>query len=113
MHIYFTTRPHIFCGSITHYCVYPPLQGLLFSTPECLKSPLDFVRLWLHETSRVYGDKMIEDKDMENLRKLQLQTAKENFEVHDLLLRRVEQRVHMYVHVRGYVLSHRIWMMPH
>lgn len=57
------------------------LQGLLFSTPECLKAPLDFVRLWLHETSRVYGDKMIEDKDMENLRKLQLQTAKDSFEV--------------------------------
>ena len=57
------------------------IQGLLFSTAECLKAPLDFVRLWLHETSRVYGDKMIEERDTEMLMKIQLQTANENFEV--------------------------------
>jgi hypothetical protein len=39
------------------------------------------VRLWQHETSRVYGDKMIEEKDMETLTKLQLQTAKDFFDV--------------------------------
>jgi dynein heavy chain len=38
------------------------------------------VRLWQHETSRVYGDKMIEEKDMETLTKLQLQTAKDFFD---------------------------------
>uniref|UniRef100_A0A8C5TKR5 Dynein axonemal heavy chain 17 n=1 Tax=Malurus cyaneus samueli TaxID=2593467 RepID=A0A8C5TKR5_9PASS len=35
-------------------------QGLLFSTPECLKQPQDLVKLYLHESSRVYRDKMTE-----------------------------------------------------
>ncbi|KAM6297472.1 dynein axonemal heavy chain 17 [Aegotheles albertisi] len=38
-------------------------QGLLFSTPECLRTPVDLVRLWLHEAERVYGDKLISEKD--------------------------------------------------
>ncbi|XP_064890245.1 dynein axonemal heavy chain 17 isoform X3 [Columba livia] len=38
-------------------------QGLLFSTPECLKAPVDLVRLWLHEAERVYGDKLVDEKD--------------------------------------------------
>ncbi|KAI8492612.1 Dynein heavy chain 9, axonemal [Branchiostoma belcheri] len=29
-------------------------QGMLFSMPDCVKAPLDLVRLWLHESSRVY-----------------------------------------------------------
>ena len=37
----------------------------------------------MHESSRVYGDKMIEEKDMDMLKKLQLQTAKDSFEVCD------------------------------
>ncbi|VVC95211.1 unnamed protein product, partial [Leptidea sinapis] len=33
-------------------------QGFLFSTNECLVNPSDLIRLWLHETHRVYGDKI-------------------------------------------------------
>ena len=47
----------------------------------CLKTPIDFVRLWLHEASRVYGDKFIEDKDMEMFTKLKYDVAKTSFEV--------------------------------
>ena len=42
---------------------------------------MDFVRLWLHEASRVYGDKLIEIKDMENFTKMKFEIAKQSFEV--------------------------------
>ncbi len=61
-------------------------QGILFSTPECVKVPIDFVCLWLHEASRVYGDKMVDEKDISTLRDYQLSVAKGNFEVkYDIL----------------------------
>ncbi|XP_078081541.1 dynein axonemal heavy chain 9 [Mustelus asterias] len=38
-------------------------QGILFSTTDCLKTPQDLVKLYQHESNRVYRDKMVEDKD--------------------------------------------------
>ena len=55
-------------------------QGILFTTPECLKTPLDLVRVWLHETCRVYGDKMIENKDMETFANMKADVVKTSFE---------------------------------
>ena len=52
----------------------------MFTTPECIKTPVDLVKLWLHEASRVYGDKLIEIKDMENFQKMKLDIAKAGFE---------------------------------
>ncbi len=43
---------------------------------------MDIIRLWLHEASRVYGDKMIEEKDMETFKKIKYEIAKAGFEVH-------------------------------
>ena len=54
---------------------------MLFSTPECLKSPVDLVRLWLHEANRVYGDKLIDTKDIATFAKMKLDVAKSSFEV--------------------------------
>ena len=56
-------------------------QGVLFSTPECAKTPIDFVKLWLHEASRVYGDKLIDEKDMATFKKMKFEMAKVGFEV--------------------------------
>ncbi|NXE96762.1 DYH17 protein, partial [Menura novaehollandiae] len=55
-------------------------QGLLFSTPECLKSPVDLVRLWLHEAERVYGDKLVDEQDQVSFRKLLADTCKASFQ---------------------------------
>ncbi|XP_077022232.1 dynein axonemal heavy chain 17 isoform X3 [Tamandua tetradactyla] len=55
-------------------------QGLLFSTQEILKSPLDLVRLWLHEAERVYGDKMIDEKDQDTLRRVTIASTKKFFD---------------------------------
>ena len=56
-------------------------QGLLFATSETIKVPIDFVRLWLHEASRVYGDKFVEEKDMETFNGLKIKVVRDNFEV--------------------------------
>lgn len=56
-------------------------QGIQFVTREGLKTPLDFARLWLHEASRVYGDKMIDTKDMETFKKMKFDVSKQFFEV--------------------------------
>ncbi|XP_075025374.1 dynein axonemal heavy chain 17 [Calonectris borealis] len=55
-------------------------QGLLFSTPECLKSPVDLVRLWLHEAERVYGDKLIDEGDQKGFRKMLADTCRKFFD---------------------------------
>ena len=53
----------------------------MFSGPDCVKTPIDFVRLWLHEASRVYGDKMIDEKDMELFTKIKFNISKDTIEV--------------------------------
>lgn len=56
-------------------------QGILFSTTEILKTPLDLVRLWLHEAERVYGDKMVDGKDQDALRRVTIASTKKFFDV--------------------------------
>ncbi|XP_039265498.2 dynein beta chain, ciliary-like [Styela clava] len=55
-------------------------QGILFSTPDCIKTVPDLVRIWLHEASRVYGDKFIDEKDIQNFSKLKIDFAKKFFD---------------------------------
>ncbi|XP_045381658.1 dynein axonemal heavy chain 17 isoform X1 [Lemur catta] len=55
-------------------------QGLLFSTAEILKFPLDLARLWLHEAERVYGDKMVDEKDQDTLRRVTMASVKKFFD---------------------------------
>lgn len=53
---------------------------MLFANGDCLSQPCDIVRLWLHETQRVYGDKLTEEKDIDSFAKMQLDVFKKNFE---------------------------------
>ncbi|KAM6948829.1 LOW QUALITY PROTEIN: dynein axonemal heavy chain 11-like [Aplochiton taeniatus] len=55
-------------------------QGILFALPECVRYPMDLVHLWLHESSRVYSDKLMEEKDVELFYKILLDTGKRYFE---------------------------------
>ncbi|NXI37002.1 DYH9 protein, partial [Galbula dea] len=55
-------------------------QGLLFSTPECVKHPQDLVQLYLHESNRVYRDKMVEEKDYGTFDKIQLDMLKKFYD---------------------------------
>ncbi|XP_007888401.2 dynein axonemal heavy chain 11-like [Callorhinchus milii] len=58
-------------------------QGILFATPECVGLPIDLVHLWLHESSRVYADKLMEEKDIEHFYKILIETTKRYFEGFD------------------------------
>ncbi|KAL7826037.1 hypothetical protein SRHO_G00337750 [Serrasalmus rhombeus] len=55
-------------------------QGILFALPESVRYPIDLVHLWLHECSRVYSDKLMEEKDVELFNKILLDTGKRYFE---------------------------------
>ncbi|XP_064179132.1 dynein heavy chain 9, axonemal [Anguilla rostrata] len=55
-------------------------QGILFSTSDCLKSPQDLVKIYLHESNRVYRDKMVEEKDFGTFDKMQSDTVKKFYE---------------------------------
>ena len=49
---------------------------------ECAKTPVDLVRLWMHEADRVYRDKLVDVPDMETFDKLRQDIIKKSFEVH-------------------------------
>ena len=55
-------------------------QGLLFASNDCITNPVDIVRLWCHETHRVYLDKLADNKDIENFEKLQKDILKKSFD---------------------------------
>nr|XP_026486610.1 dynein beta chain, ciliary [Vanessa tameamea] len=74
-------------------------QGFLFSTNECLVYPSDLLRLWLHETHRVYGDKLTEDKDIDAFLKMQVDLCKKNFE--DIDEGAVFERPNIFCHFAG------------
>ncbi|KAJ3220317.1 hypothetical protein HK099_004389 [Clydaea vesicula] len=58
-------------------------QGILFSNKETIKEPIDLIRLWMHETTRTYGDKMIDQADRTQLQKLQEDFTKKMFDEFD------------------------------
>jgi dynein heavy chain len=55
-------------------------QGVMFSNGSVVKTPNDFVRMLIHECSRVYGDKMIEKKDIDQFNALNLEVFTKVFE---------------------------------
>ncbi|XP_006898632.1 PREDICTED: LOW QUALITY PROTEIN: dynein heavy chain 9, axonemal [Elephantulus edwardii] len=55
-------------------------QGMLFSSVECVKSTQDLVKFYLHESNRVYRDKMVEEKDFDLFDKIQTEVVKKIFD---------------------------------
>lgn len=63
------------------YMILNILQGILFSTGECLNCSSDLMRLWMHECQRVYSDKLVDDKDSDAFNKIQTDALKKFFDV--------------------------------
>uniref|UniRef100_A0A8C5P182 Dynein, axonemal, heavy chain 9 n=1 Tax=Jaculus jaculus TaxID=51337 RepID=A0A8C5P182_JACJA len=71
-------------------------QGILFSSVECVKSTQDLVKLYLHESNRVYRDKMVEENDFDLFDKIQTEVIKKNFDF-DLMVQQ-NQSLNIYCH---------------
>uniref|UniRef100_A0A8C9W079 Dynein axonemal heavy chain 17 n=1 Tax=Scleropages formosus TaxID=113540 RepID=A0A8C9W079_SCLFO len=56
-------------------------QGVLFCSCDCLKTVQDLVKIYMHESQRVYRDKMVEEKDFETFDKIIHDSVKKFFEV--------------------------------
>ncbi|KAA0703060.1 Dynein beta chain, ciliary [Triplophysa tibetana] len=82
-------------------------QGLLFSRPDCVRQGEDLVRLWIHESSRVYSDRFSEASDLQLFLRLQTdvvrQTSKEMHE--EAMLQ--EPLIYMHSTVRSEESSYR------
>ncbi|XP_061666302.1 dynein heavy chain 9, axonemal isoform X2 [Syngnathoides biaculeatus] len=72
-------------------------QGILFSTGECLKTPLDLLKIYLHESNRVYRDKLVEEQDFQVFDKLQADTVKKFFQDTEDSLEKT-QKMNLYCH---------------
>ncbi|XP_077407169.1 dynein axonemal heavy chain 9 isoform X2 [Vanacampus margaritifer] len=72
-------------------------QGILFSTGECLKTPLDLLKIYLHESNRVYRDKLVEEQDFQVFDKLQADTVKKFFEDMEESLEKT-RKMNLYCH---------------
>ncbi|XP_063241593.1 dynein beta chain, ciliary-like [Bacillus rossius redtenbacheri] len=55
-------------------------QGMLFADAACVPNPSDLIRLWMHEATRVYGDKLIDTTDIETFEKVVAEIVKKGFE---------------------------------
>ena len=56
-------------------------KGILFAKPDAIKTATDLVRLYLHESERVYCDKLVDKEDIDLFFKLQRDIVKKSLEV--------------------------------
>ncbi len=54
---------------------------MLFAKPDAIKTGTDLMRLYLHESERVYSDKLVEKEDIQMFSKLQREVVKKSLEV--------------------------------
>lgn len=45
-------------------------KGIMFATGSCCPDPDSLLRLWVHEATRVYGDKLVDYDDLSNFEKI-------------------------------------------
>lgn len=54
-------------------------QGILMANPDQFKTVERMIELWLHESERVYGDRLVSIEDLEKYRALALAQSKKKF----------------------------------
>lgn len=73
-------------------------QGILYTTNTTVKDTIELVRVFLHETSRTYGDKMLDINDRALLSKYQEEIIKKTFEEMDQAAIKVEPVIFTHFH---------------
>jgi len=59
-------------------------QGLLVSTPNVFKEADKFIYLWMHESERVYGDRLVDYEDLTKFKQILQAQAKKAFPASDI-----------------------------
>ena len=54
-------------------------QGMLMARPEQVGDPMKLAQLWLHESERVYGDRLVTLADQKRYKDFALEQAKKDF----------------------------------
>merc|ERR1719171_1854042 len=54
-------------------------QGMLMGQPAQLQDPVKFTQLWLHESERTYGDRLVSVSDLKKYKDLAMEQAKKFF----------------------------------
>jgi dynein heavy chain len=54
-------------------------QGLLVAKVEAIKEPDNLIKLWLHESERIYGDRLVNAEDLLKYRLLAADITKKSF----------------------------------
>ena len=54
-------------------------QGMLMGQPAQMNEPLKVTQLWLHESERVYGDRLVSVSDLKKYKEIALEQAKKYF----------------------------------
>lgn len=67
---------------------------MLFTTGDAIKLQSELIRLWMHEATRVYSDKMVDSVDNEAFQKLIMEVIKKNCEVGHILMQiRIQEKL--------------------
>jgi len=53
---------------------------MLFANPDCIKLPLDLLRIWIHEANRVYRDKLIDLEDQQLMDRIIKELVRKQFD---------------------------------
>jgi len=54
-------------------------QGLLTAKPEAIKEPDNFVKLWVHEAERIYGDRLVDAGNLKTYKDLSAELVSKSF----------------------------------
>ena len=54
-------------------------QGLLTAKPEAIKEPDNFVKLWVHEAERIYGDRLVDAGNLQTYKGISAELVSKSF----------------------------------